>query len=199
MQIVFHEKKETLNPAGKCVSLIVDAGDWTPSGGCVTRFKFQFPKFSPFNRKQSNYQIMRSLLIVLSLTAASSATSFAAAATGTGFPMLPGFDLENGGKSTVSSSELRPAVTFSVAMQGAFLTSTEIALEVTPTNWKSSPTAPRRVRSVIGHASPKVGVDASSPVAAAPAAAVPEPGTFLTGVLLVGFCGVARPRGGRRG
>ena len=153
---------------------------------------------------------MRSLPIAISLVIAPFAASFAADGD-IAAPILPGFDIGSRGDSTVSSSDLTPAATFSVAMEGAFLTPDGIKLQITPgdvliNNWGGSPNAPRRVRAVIGHVSVISPASGSGTVTAAPApglagnapSAVPEPGTFLVGLSLLGFCAGLRPRGFRR-
>ena len=155
---------------------------------------------------------MRPLLIVISLAVAPLATSFADAgndlgvAAGIAAPTLPGFDLD----ATSSGSDLSPAATFSIAMEGAFLTPDGISLAVKPTgvsvaNWGGPRNVPRRVRSVIGFASPSGGGGGSGPVEPAPAegngasvSAIPEPGTFFTGLVILGFCAGSRRRGSRR-
>lgn len=137
------------------------------------------------------------------------AASFAAESAA---PTLPGFDIGRRGDSTVSSSDLLPAVTFSVEMEEAFLTPDGLKLEITPgdiliNHLGGSSKAPRRVRAVIGFASATSPGSSSGTVINAPAPGlagnappvVPEPGTFLVGLSLLGFCGGLRPRGGGRG
>lgn len=125
--------------------------------------------------------------------------------------ILPGFDLGNDVIAPLSATDLSPSVTFSVAMNGAFLTPDGIKLGIissatSVTPWGGARSGSRRVRSVIGYAA-NAGVAVNSDsVAPAPSTsgsvsqivAVPEPGTFLTGALLMGLCAGARGRRGSR-
>ena len=155
---------------------------------------------------------MRLVVFSLSLALAPISQLSAAGTSGGGFvaandsQFLPGFDLDGG--PIVSGSDLTPAVTFSVAMGSAFMTSKGITLgNGTLSPWGSSKNGAHRARSIIGSAPTGTGgaiSTASAPTSSgsassAPAVAVPEPGTFLTGLLLVGVCAGTRNRGSRRG
>ena len=101
----------------------------------------------------------------------------------------------------ISSTDLRPAAAFSIAMEDAFLTPMGIALKLRKsadvTTWLKPTVAARnsgrRVRSILGILPGATGTTtANAPGAGsfsvAQNVAVPEPGNFLTGLLLLGFC-----------
>ena len=110
-------------------------------------------------------------------------------------PVLPGFGSNECTLLPVSADALTPSAKFSVDMKKAFLPPKGDAL----TGGAGSRIGGRRVRSIAGSGSNPVSGSGSSvaPVTggsgvqnAAPvmAVAVPEPGTFFTGVLLLGVC-----------
>lgn len=113
-------------------------------------------------------------------------------------PVLPGFGLDEGTLLPVSTDAVNPSATFSVDMKKAFLTSKGNALLSIEID-AASRTGGRRVRSVAGGGpnaggtsgsggAPLTGAAGGQNTAPVVAAAVPEPGTLFTGVLLLGVC-----------
>ena len=152
---------------------------------------------------------MRAILIAVSTVAVLLSQSFADGGfTGSVEPILPGFDLKDELPASSSGPHLSPAVTFSTMMKGAFMTPDGIKLASAPhgtvvSQWGGSKNGARRMRAIIGATPPSGGTGGTgsgttgTPVVTGgnPTAAVPEPGTFLTGLLLFGVCANSRQRG----
>lgn len=115
-------------------------------------------------------------------------------------PILPGFDSAICTLLPVSTDAVTPSATFSVAMKKAFLTPGKITLAGNDPG-SGSHHAARRIRSVIGtgpsalfsssssFATTSASADAPSTASGSSAfAPIPEPGTMLTGLMLLGVC-----------
>lgn len=151
---------------------------------------------------------MKTILLRTLLFSAVSASAFAQTAAGDGnsglfaVVTLPGLEIEKESPTPISASDLSPAVEFSLNMKTAFMTpdglnftDSQSATGSLVTFRNPVSTDGRRVRAVLGSSG---GGGVSSGIVN-PAVAVPEPGTFLTGMLLLGVCaGGSRRRGVRR-
>ncbi len=123
--------------------------------------------------------------------------------------LLPGFSNEGVTVLPLSSTDLSPAATFSASLTGAFLTPKGIALSVRREISAGAAATPgterwvtgRRVRLLPSAWSVGSSLISFAPVLGGTAQAVPEPGTFLTGALLMGVCasGSNRRRAKARG
>lgn len=138
---------------------------------------------------------MRFLTKVLPLLALSSISGFAD--TISTEASSPGFQ-------AISAADLSPATTFTAAMTGALISSDSLELGVTPpagttlAQWGGVRRA--SVQPTSGRARPitsptiPISEPVPNPTSGSDPVAVPEPGTFLTGVVLLGFCASSRNR-----